>query len=78
MQNDVLFKKQRIENLNFEFNTKELEYQRIWEEEQNLKAEVRGETSGAKDLERQNEILSREIAAARDDINITQAEYEIS
>lgn len=78
MQNDVLFKKQRIENLNFEFNTKELEYQRIWEEEQNLKAEVRGETSGAKDLERQNEILSREIAAARDDINVTQAEYEIS
>lgn len=26
LQNDVMFKKQRIENLNFEFNTKELEY----------------------------------------------------
>ena len=33
VQNDVLFKKQRIENLNIEFNSKELEYQRMWEEE---------------------------------------------
>ena len=33
LQNDVLFKKQKIENLNFEFNTKEHEYQRLWEEE---------------------------------------------
>lgn len=33
VQNEVLFKKQRIENLNIEFNSKELEYQRLWEEE---------------------------------------------
>jgi len=26
VQNEVLFKKQRIENLNIEFNSKELEY----------------------------------------------------
>ena len=32
MQNEVLFKKQRIDNLNIEFNSKELEYQRLWEE----------------------------------------------
>ncbi len=57
MQNEVLFKKQRIENLNLDFNTKELEYQRLWEEEQNLKAEVRGETSESKDYFRENEAL---------------------
>jgi len=28
----VLFKKQRIDTLNIEHNTKELEYQRLWEE----------------------------------------------
>ena len=33
LQNEVLFKKQRIENYNIEFNTKELEYQRLWEEQ---------------------------------------------
>ncbi len=32
-QNELLFKKQRVDNLTFEFNTKELEYQRLWEEE---------------------------------------------
>ena len=40
-----MFKKQRIENLNMEFNTKELEYQRLWTEGQDLKAEIRGETA---------------------------------
>lgn len=68
LQNDVLFKKQRLENLNFEFNTKELEYQRLWEEEQNLKADMRGDTSHAKDVQRENEMLIREIAMVRDEI----------
>jgi chromosome segregation ATPase len=44
-QNEVMFKKQRIDTLNMEFNTKELEYQRLWTEGQDLKAEIRGDTA---------------------------------
>jgi len=32
MQKEVLFKRQKIDNRNMEFNSKEMEYQRIWEE----------------------------------------------
>ncbi len=32
LQNEVLFKKQKIDTYNIEFNSKELEYQRVWEE----------------------------------------------
>lgn len=32
IQNEVLFKKQRIDNFNIEFNSKEMEYQRYWDE----------------------------------------------
>lgn len=37
---------------------------------------MRGETSGAKDLDRENEILQRDIIATRDEIAQVQAEYE--
>ena len=69
LQNEVLFKKQKIENLNFEYNTKEHEFQRLWEEEQILKAEIRGETSNCKDVYRENEGILREIAMIRDEIS---------
>lgn len=72
LQNEVLFKKQKIENYNIEFNTKELEYQRLWEEQQNLKQEMRGETNDAKMVKRENEILMREIAQIRDEIGENQ------
>jgi hypothetical protein len=52
-----------------EFNTKELEYQRLWEEEQDLKSEMRGDTTDAKAVKRENEMLLREIAMIRDEIN---------
>ncbi len=45
IQNEVLFKKQRIDNFNIEFNSKEMEYQRYWDEGQELKQEIRGETT---------------------------------
>lgn len=44
VQNQVLFKKQKIETHNMDFNTKEMEYQRQWEESIDLKKEIRGET----------------------------------
>lgn len=76
VQNDVLFKKQRIQNLNIEFNSKELEYQRIWEESQYLKQEMRGETDDAKDIKRENEYLQRDIAGLRDEVGQIQGIYE--
>ena len=75
-QNELLFKKQRIDNLTFEFNTKELEYQRLWEEEQSLKSEVRGDTTDSRAIKRENEMLLREIAMVRDEINQNQAIYD--
>ncbi len=75
-QNEMLFKKQRIDNLTFEFNTKELEYQRLWEEEQNLKTEIRGDTTDARGLKRENEMMMREIAMVRDEIRHNQAIYD--
>jgi hypothetical protein len=56
LQNAVLFKKQRIDNLNMDFNSKELEYQRFWEEGQELKAEIRGETTDCQQVKRENEV----------------------
>jgi hypothetical protein len=55
-----------------EFNTKELEFQRLWEEQQNLKAEIRGETTDCKMIQRENEMLMREIAMTRDEIGDNQ------
>jgi hypothetical protein len=55
--------------LTFEFNTKELEYQRLWEEEQNLKTEIRGDTTDSRAIKRENEMLLREIAMVRDEIS---------
>lgn len=76
IQNEVLFKKQRIDNLTFEFNTKELEYQRLWEEEQVLKQEIKGDTTDSRAIKRENEMLMREIAMVRDEINQNQAIYD--
>ena len=45
LQNEVLFKKQHIDTLNMDFNSREMEYQRIWEECQEFKSELRGDTS---------------------------------
>jgi len=58
-----------VDNLTFEFNTKELEYQRLWEEEQNLKTEIRGDTTDSRAIKRENEMLLREIAMVRDEIS---------
>lgn len=65
LQNEVLFKKQKIDTYNIEFNSKELEYQRVWEEQQDLKQEMRGDTTDAKMIKTENEMLMREINQAR-------------
>lgn len=61
-----------------QFNTKELEYQRLWEESQNLKGEIRGDNNDSQMIQRENEILNREIALLRDEIGENQQIYEIN
>jgi hypothetical protein len=47
MQNELNFKKGRVETLTMDFNSKEMEYQRVWEEEKQLKSEINGEGKDA-------------------------------
>ena len=57
IQNELLFTKQKVDTLNMDFNSREMEYQRLWEEDQDLRKEIRGETTDASQVKRQNEFI---------------------
>lgn len=65
-----MFKKQRIDNLNMEYNTKEMEYQRVWSENQDLKSEIRGETSDCYQLQRETDMIQRDIIDVKNEIAV--------
>ena len=48
-----------------DFNTKEMEYQRQWEEGLDYKKEIRGETTDSLLVRKENEMLTREIISTK-------------
>ena len=52
-----------------DFNTREMEYQRQWEEGLDMKKEIRGETKDALLVRKENDMLTREVIATRQEIS---------
>lgn len=76
IQKEVLFKRQKIDNMNMEFNSKEMEYQRIWEECQEFKAEIRGETTDCHSVKSENDMLQRELQQIQEELIRSSTSYD--
>lgn len=59
-----------------DFNSKEMEMQRLWEEEKQLVAEINGETRSAEVLKQENFRMVQEIERTRDENNSLMLEYD--